>query len=115
MACIGKVSVQDAMKHTTLTFKVVGMRRLRARLWLGKQLVGLAGVIIGCKTIVDTDPQQDVPEIIVGPIDPEALFTGETVKQLLEARDTQSGMFGKDFAERLREYQCDGGKLFAEH
>ena len=45
------------MKETTINVRVTGMPALRVRLWLGTQLLKLAGAVIGCILDVTFGPR----------------------------------------------------------
>lgn len=48
MTTISNISMPKAMKQVTLHMVVTGICRTRARIWLGTQLLRLAGAVIGC-------------------------------------------------------------------
>lgn len=45
------IDAGDAAKRLTLTVKVAGMRKFRARVWIGTQFIKLGGWIVGFGTI----------------------------------------------------------------
>jgi hypothetical protein len=46
------INANEAMRSIKLTVRVTGLRRLRARLWLGARIVGLAALVMGCEAEV---------------------------------------------------------------
>lgn len=57
--------VQTAVSGLTLQIRVTGIDVLRVRLWLGAQLMRLAGWIIGCNVeveIEDKGPKNGFPD-----------------------------------------------------
>ncbi len=52
MTTIAAVSMQDAMRATTMQITVTGARRTRIRLWLGTRIMRIAGAVIGCDVVV---------------------------------------------------------------
>lgn len=42
------INASDVMKTVTLEARVIGLKRMRLRLWLGLRLLVLAAAVIGC-------------------------------------------------------------------
>jgi len=59
MATISSISMPKVMKQVTLHMVVTGMGRTQVRLWLGTQLLRLAGVVIGCGVEIVSKPTDD--------------------------------------------------------
>lgn len=50
------VPMSAALAHTTLTVRVTGRHRARARIWVGSKVVRLGAAIIGTKVDIDQCP-----------------------------------------------------------
>lgn len=48
-------NVNVALSSVVLTVRLVGVRRLKARTWIGAQLIRLAVLIMGCKLEMQLD------------------------------------------------------------
>lgn len=48
MTAVYPISMPETMRKVTLQVRVVGVRRTRARMWIGTQLLRVAAWIIGC-------------------------------------------------------------------
>lgn len=53
MAELAKVNVMDGMNQITLHVRLVGMKRFAVRLWVAKQLIRLAALVLGTGLEVD--------------------------------------------------------------
>lgn len=49
------VNASGALRHVTLTVRVRGMARLRARMWLGGWLLHAAAWVMGCRIEVEAE------------------------------------------------------------
>lgn len=54
---VQEISAGALMRQVSVTIelRVTGIKLMRARVWLGTQLVRLAGLVIGCDLAVDTN------------------------------------------------------------
>jgi hypothetical protein len=53
MARAVNLPITDAARNMTLSVKVTGVRRYRARLWLGGQIIRFAARVIGMRGAVE--------------------------------------------------------------
>jgi len=48
MAASAKVNASDAMRQVTMEVEIVGMETFAVRVWIGRQLLKLACLVMGC-------------------------------------------------------------------